>query len=82
MCYQEKSDGLPPRLGSSLSIRPGASTAGIKEESSLQERLEEHGKGGEELEQLQLGLEVGLEEAGKGDQACLAAHAQLGTGEH
>lgn len=42
----------------------------------MQKRLDEHGKGGKQLEQVELRLEVG-EEAGKGDQACLAAHTQL-----
>ena len=64
----------------------------------MQERLDEDGEGGQQLdddvdqpdhfdadhvnnlEELELGLVdvVGGEEAGQGNQACLAAHAQLG----
>ena len=74
--YQEKSDRLPSGLCSSLRARPCCPAACVKEESRLQKRLDEHGKGGKQLEQVELRLEVG-EEAGKGDQACLAAHTQL-----
>ena len=63
--YQEKSDGLPPRLGSSLCTRPGCSTACIEEESRLKKRLDKHCQGGEQLEKVELG--VGGEEAGKTD---------------
>ena len=96
--YQEKSDCLSPRLGSSLGARPGRSAACVEQEGRLQERLDEDGEGGQQLdndvdqpdhcdadhinnlEQLELGLVevVGVEETGQGNQACLAAHAQLG----
>ena len=74
--YQEKSDRLPSGLCSSLRARPCCPAACVKEERRLQKRLDEHGKGSKQLEQVELRLEVG-EEAGKGDQACLAAHTQL-----
>ena len=74
--YQEKSDRLPSGLCSSLRARPCCPAARVEEERRLQKRLDEHGKGGKQLEQVELRLEVG-EEAGKGDQACLAAHTQL-----
>ena len=48
--YQEKSDGLPPRLGSSLCTRPSCSTTCIEEKSRLQKRLDKHGQGCEQLE--------------------------------
>jgi len=78
---QEKSDGLPARLSPSLCGRPGRSAAGVEEESCLQEGLDEDGDGGQQLEQLELGLgEVVGEEGGKGNQAGLTAHSKL-TGE-